>query len=313
MDAYSVTNTPIEGTDLFVTTSIYYDTDSEDPRTSFSNAGTMIVYSTDYKLGDYQGVAPCGNDITSTLEYLAGLAEPSFDKENWEEWYMRTTGHYPAEYDYIHRLIKATNKEYLWMALDLGRGAEHISCHKPYYLPDTCDGIIFISKEDAVHEWGKKLNTKAVQEQALKYLQGEVETLSQWLSGEVYGFAVQLHEFRDPDDHNFAYSEVVIGDGSGGGYYGVEDACWGYYELDYCESEAAFHASTLELRNLPPKEYLALATSECPNKCAKTGYNRCKTCLASGDIKLWARNMEGTFREHAIAYVTGLKMGTIQR
>lgn len=45
-------------------------------------------------------------------------------------------------------------------------------------------------------------------------LKGEVETWNRWLNGEVYGYIIETED----DDH--------------------ADSCWGYYEEDYCKSEA---------------------------------------------------------------------------
>lgn len=78
-------------------------------------------------------------------------------------------------------------------------------------------GFVYCTREDAIKEFGKKRLTKFVRELALRCLVGEVETFSQYLSGDVYGYIV----------------ERVIRD-----EYGDEDgteeleACWGYYGLD---------------------------------------------------------------------------------
>jgi hypothetical protein len=52
-------------------------------------------------------------------------------------------------------------------------------------------GIIWCSKDRAVKEWGKKVCTKQVIEQAEKYLKGEVETYNQWINGEAVGYTVE--------------------------------------------------------------------------------------------------------------------------
>ena len=78
-------------------------------------------------------------------------------------------------------------------------------------------GIIWCSKDRAVKEWGKKVCTKQVIEQAEKCLQGEVETYNQWINGEVVGYEVE--------------GPVC------------EDSCWGFYpdekgDYEYAISEA---------------------------------------------------------------------------
>jgi hypothetical protein len=70
-------------------------------------------------------------------------------------------------------------------------------------------GIIAVSKEKAVKEFGKKICTKKVRERALNCLQGEVETLNDYYTGMVFGFII---EDEDGDEI---------------------DSCWGYFGYDY--------------------------------------------------------------------------------
>jgi hypothetical protein len=84
-------------------------------------------------------------------------------------------------------------------------------------------GIIYISRKDAVKEWGKKMCTASVVRKAREYLKGEIETLDQYLSGSVYGYRV-----LDPKGNE-------------------TDSCWGFYgEVDYCLSEGVSVAMTHE-------------------------------------------------------------------
>ena len=55
-------------------------------------------------------------------------------------------------------------------------------------------GIIYISRKDAIKEWGKTICTASVVQKAREYLKGEIETLDQYITGSVYGFVV-----CDPD------------------------------------------------------------------------------------------------------------------
>ena len=65
-------------------------------------------------------------------------------------------------------------------------------------------GWIYISRKDAVANWGKVRCTKAIEKRARNYLVGEVETLDNFFTGNVYGYVIEY-----PD--------------------GSEDSCWGYY------------------------------------------------------------------------------------
>jgi hypothetical protein len=66
-------------------------------------------------------------------------------------------------------------------------------------------GIIWCTKAKAVKEFGQKRFTKAVQDKALKYLRGEIETLDAYFNGEVFGYIA-----KDPDGEEI-------------------DSCWGFY------------------------------------------------------------------------------------
>jgi hypothetical protein len=75
-------------------------------------------------------------------------------------------------------------------------------------------GIIYISRRDAVKEWGKKLCTQTVAERARKCLKGEIETLDQYITGSVYGYCAY-----NPDGQQ-------------------TDSCWGFYgSIEECLAE----------------------------------------------------------------------------
>jgi hypothetical protein len=75
-------------------------------------------------------------------------------------------------------------------------------------------GIIYISRRDAVKEWGKKLCTQTVAEQARKCLKAEIETLDQYITGCVYGYCAY-----NPDGQQ-------------------TDSCWGFYgSIEECLAE----------------------------------------------------------------------------
>ena len=61
-------------------------------------------------------------------------------------------------------------------------------------------GLIYCTKERARSEWGR-----VYRQQALACLRGEIETLDQYLTGQVYGYVV-----RDPQGEEL-------------------DSCWGFY------------------------------------------------------------------------------------
>lgn len=100
-------------------------------------------------------------------------------------------------------------------------------------------GIIYMSKADAVKNWGKKICTAKVREQAVACLRAEIEELDNYLTGSVYGYCVYqinldsldegdtLHDLKENfDDHG----EIV-------------DSCWGFYGgSEYCLREGVASA-----------------------------------------------------------------------
>lgn len=75
-------------------------------------------------------------------------------------------------------------------------------------------GWIYCTKEKAIKEWGRKYLTKNVVNKAAAYLRSEVETYSQYLSGDVWGYVIE-------DDET---GEEV-------------ESCWGFYGHEDCEQE----------------------------------------------------------------------------
>ncbi len=66
-------------------------------------------------------------------------------------------------------------------------------------------GIIAVSKEKAIKEYGKKICTKKIRERVLHYLEGEIELLDDYYNGRVFGYVVEDSEGEEID------------------------SCWGYY------------------------------------------------------------------------------------
>ena len=84
-------------------------------------------------------------------------------------------------------------------------------------------GIMYCTKEKAVHEFGKKICTKKVREAAIRCMVNEVECVDQYLTGQVYGFLV-----LDPDGEEL-------------------DSCWGFFgESDDCLNEGLNSAKHFE-------------------------------------------------------------------
>lgn len=83
-------------------------------------------------------------------------------------------------------------------------------------------GYIYATRETIVKEWGARRRRKKVED----YLRGEVETYDQYLTGDVYGYAVE-----SPDGDTL-------------------DSCWGFYGMEHvkeeAESMAKYHAKGIK-------------------------------------------------------------------
>jgi hypothetical protein len=87
-------------------------------------------------------------------------------------------------------------------------------------------GIIYCTKEKAVYEWGKKICTAKVRHRAVEYMKGEIETLDDYLTGNVFGFRV-----LDPEGNDV-------------------ESCWGFVgDEKYCLEEGLAAAHYIALSN----------------------------------------------------------------
>ena len=66
-------------------------------------------------------------------------------------------------------------------------------------------GMIYMTKQTAIENWGKKILTKQVRDKAYACLRAEIECLDQYITGSVYGYRV-----FDPQGDEL-------------------DSCWGFY------------------------------------------------------------------------------------
>jgi hypothetical protein len=168
---------------------IFPDTDPESPR-NWCNLGTMVCFHNRYNLGD----------------------EHDYDHNDYEGW------------GEMERAIRRN---------------EDVAVILPLFLYDhsgitmnttgfSCGwdsgqvGFIYVSKAKVREEYSVKRITKAVRERMEKYLEGEVETYDQYLTGDVYGYKISQVDTCDKDCE---HSEEV-------------DSCWGFYGMEYAMEEA---------------------------------------------------------------------------
>lgn len=98
-----------------------------------------------------------------------------------------------------------------------------------------CVGFIYISRAKVRKEFGWKRITKAREQQIMKYLEGEVETYDQYLTGDVYGFIVEERPAAVFDSDG---EPVEVDDDE---LWEETDACWGFFGDDPFENGISDH------------------------------------------------------------------------
>lgn len=163
---------------------IYQDDNPANPR-EWDNLGKMVCFHRRYDLGDKHDFY----DADDLIEYL-----------------KQTLCVQLPLYLYDHSGISmSTSNQY------------------PYndYWDAGQVGIIFVTYEQLHKEYGWKHITKARREQIESYLEQEVKTYNEYLTGEVFGYQVEC---------NFCH-EII-------------DSCWGFYGRNWKENGLLDHAYT---------------------------------------------------------------------
>ena len=155
---------------------VVHDSSPESPR-SWDNLGTMICFHNRYDLGDNHNYN-------------------SDDYSGWEE--MKQA------------IIKEENPAvilplYMYDHSGISISTSPFSCR----WDSGQIGFILVSKKKALEEFGGKIVTAKLKERLEKILEGEVETYTQYVEGEVYGFVIE-----DEDGEHI-------------------DSCYGFYGRDF--------------------------------------------------------------------------------
>lgn len=174
---------------------IVNDESPESPRT-WDNLGTLAIASSRWSFGD-AGLSHNCDSIQEAFEEHLAENDLTIDKVIW----------LPV-YGYSHGglTINTTGFSCSWDSGKLG--------------------FIYVSKANALSEYGGKRVGKKLTERVEEYLRGEIQTMDQYLNGEVYGYKVLefIGESDDDQDDEDLWEEI--------------DSCWGYYGREYCEEEA---------------------------------------------------------------------------
>lgn len=165
---------------------IVYDPDPMNPRTDWDNLGTIA-----YK----QGSRYILGDAALTEEQLQAIQESA---------------------DFVCLPVYA----YIHSSVMLSAGnANPFSCQ----WDSGQSGIVYISRKKLIAEYGD--DSKESVDKAIKVMKAEVETYSQYLQGQVYGFEiVELSEC----DHGHTHETLI-------------DSCYGFFGYDLKENGILDH------------------------------------------------------------------------
>lgn len=223
---------------------IHYDSDPESPR-EWDNLGTIVGFARRHHIGDKQ--PKC-----EPSEFLCGLARDADSSIEEIEDRVQDVENYFYRYEQPTRLAERIATQYLAQRREQALDDNYVLL--PVYMYEhgnialstssfSCPwdsgqvGYIYVSKEKVVEEYGDW--TAETVAQATKLLEGEVETYSQYLNGEVYGYVIE----------------------DGGGEETEEGSCWGFYGMDYCIEEAKGMVDYLAKKSLE----LAISDASCGN------------------------------------------------
>ena len=199
---------------------IVLDEEPESPR-EWDNLGKMVCFHSRRDLGDespkcdpdgYLSNLACEADpkLADTLEWL--------EERGMEERYRKAVGR-SLERNYLIRELFL----YEHSGLSMSSGTFEYPCDSSIF------GFIYVAKAKIRQEYGFKVITKDREQQILGYLDSEVETFDQYLTGQVYGYRIfEVPEGVDPEELSDEEVEELEEVGS----------LWGIYGEDCAEQEA---------------------------------------------------------------------------
>jgi len=163
---------------------IYQDIDPVCPR-EWDNLGTLALYRRFHDR--YLAV---GEEVIECPDHLAAIER-------------KAAVHLPV-YAYVHSGVAVQTRPF------------HCAWDSGFV------GIIYVSREKLLAEYGGKRLTRRLKEKAKEVLEGEIQTLNQYLTGDVYGYAIVR---KTTCNLGYEHEETV-------------DSCWGFYGYDWVKQEA---------------------------------------------------------------------------
>jgi len=175
---------------------VIQDNDAESPR-NWDNLGTMVCFHNSYNLGD-------------KTDYK------SKDYESWDE---------------LKQDIEANEGEIYTLPLYLFDHSGITISTRPFDCSwDSGQvGFIYVSKNKVIKEYSEIIDAEKIKE----YLNNEVKTYDQYLTGDVWGYVVNEIEICD-EGHE--HKENI-------------ESCWGFFGHEECENEGNSIIKYLENKN----------------------------------------------------------------
>lgn len=168
---------------------VYYDPDPNCPR-EWDNFGTIAAFHRNYTLGDIQ-------DLRDVIDEL--------DQSKWSD--AKIDDFYYS--DDLGMVVKEMEKQgfivlpvYMYDHSGITLSTTPFSCRWDSGLL----GIIYVSREKVKEVFGWKRITKERRKEIEGYLENEIKTYDQYVTGEVFGIVIE----EDGDE---------------------QDSCWGFYNL----------------------------------------------------------------------------------
>ena len=197
------------------------------PREVDDNFGTMVCFHSHYALGDKHNYMD-KHDFLREM-YLNTVGNDERGMERYENmvnmvWSRKMTGPNPDPHAVDNTMLNVIQKNYIMLPLYL---CEHSSLAMSTgdSVGSTVDaewgsgqvGWIYVSKEDALKEFGSEKMTGAIKKKAEDIMRSEVAIYDFYLRGECYGFEL----YKDGE---------------------LEDSCWGFMGnfADACKDMAEY-------------------------------------------------------------------------
>jgi hypothetical protein len=193
-----------------VTVELHYDEGGFNPRKDFDHAGTIVSFTRDFDADEYLSVE---EDLTYDCPKCDGEGEVVLDSEKGPEEcpdcdngtvYATVEQYMRHEFDDTEVVIPLRFEDYG------SRGSKLVTTDSD----NNPNAAIYLGADMLATEW------EGDREKARKCLEAEVEEMSSYLSGEVYGYVIKGPGGEDLPDN-------------------MQDSCWGFIgDSKYVREEA---------------------------------------------------------------------------